>query len=216
MPEISIIIVFFKVKRELFECLDSIYQSRPKTNFEIIVVDNDDKKTIGAELKKRFPKVKYIESKVNIGYGAGNNLGVKHARSENLFILNPDTKIYSGDLSKLVDYIDKHKRIGIVAPLLVDKNNQPFPFQGSKELTPKYGIFSLSFISKLFPNNRIFKEYWFLGWDKAKNQKVDVVPGTAFMIKKELFDRLGGFDEKFFLFFEEFDLCKRIKNFYRC
>ncbi len=210
--KVSIIIVNYRVKEDLFTCLESIYNSKPGLRFEIIVVDNDEKKTLGKDLKRKFPKVKYIKSKGNIGYGAGNNLGAKYASGEYLFILNPDTKIIEGNISKLIRLSATNNKTGVVAPLLLDEKAQPYALQGTKELTPKKAIFALSFVSKLLPNNKIYQDYYNASWNKKNLKEVDVAPGTAFLIKREQFEEVGGFDENFFLFFEEFDLCKRIRK----
>lgn len=209
--KLSIIIVNYHVENDLFECIKSIQKFNKNLNSEIIVVDNDEEKTIEKDLSRKFPKVKYVKSPGNIGYGAGNNLGLKFAKGEFLIILNPDTKMASGSLRKILSLFED-KKIGIVAPILINNEGDPYELQGTKELTPKRAIFSLSFISKLIPKNKIYKDYYMLGWNKNKIKEVDVVPGTAFIIKKDLFEKVGGFDSNFFLFFEEFDLCKRIRE----
>ncbi len=212
MTMVSIIIVNYKVKKELFSCIKSIINSNPKTGYEIIVVDNDEVKSIKNDLLKSFPFVKYIPSKENIGYGAGINLGAKQAKGEFLFFLNPDTLVKKDAIDLLVRFLRQNRKGGVVAPLLLDSNENPYPLQGTLELTPKRAIFSHSIINKLFPKNPISKKFWQVGWDKNKNHSVDVVPGTALMISKKLFEKIGGFDERFFLYFEEFDLCKRVKE----
>lgn len=204
---ISVIIVNYKVEEQVLRCIKSLN----KNNFEIIIVDNSEKDLLSRSLKKQFPKVKYIKNKENIGFGAANNTGALHAKGEYLFFLNPDTEIISGNISNLLKHF-KNDKAGMIAPLLVDESNKPYELQGTRELTPKTGIFSLSFLSKVFPKNKIYKEYYLLGWNQKKIKDVDVVPGTAFIIRKSLFEKVGGFDEKFFLFFEEFDLANRIKK----
>jgi len=183
MTMISIIIVHYRVKKELFDCLASIRNTNSKVPYEIIVVDNDEKKTIEKELKKEFPKVMYIKSPQNKGFGAGNNLGAKYAKGEYLFFLNPDTIVKPGTIDNLVSFIKKNKQVGIAAPLLLRVNNEPFELQGEEELTPLRGIVVLSFVNRLFPKNFISRRFSFLDWDKKSNKKVATVPGTAFMIK---------------------------------
>lgn len=208
---ISVIIVHYHIKQELFLCLQSIYNVKGKTPFEIIVVDNDEKKSIEKDLKEKFPGVMYIKNPKNTGFGAANNLGVRHAKGEFIFFLNSDTVLLNDVMSKLLLFFKHHKDAALVAPLLFGRDNKPYQ-QGSLLLGIKEGIVCLSFLNKLFPNNPISKRYFLKDWDKATTKEVDVVPGTAFMIRKELFETLGGFDKRFFLFFEEFDLCRRIKH----
>ena len=210
--KLSIIIVNYQVKEKLFRCIQSIYDSKSKTEFEIIVVNNDDE-NISDALKKLFTKVIYVKSGKNLGYGGGNNLGAKYAKGEYLFILNPDTQIFKNTIDELVSFFDKNENVGIAAPMLIDENNKPFILQGTKELTPVRGIICLSFIEKLFPNNPISKNFWFKNWDHNELKEVEVAPGTGFVISKQLFNRVGGFDEKLFLYFEEDDISNRIRKF---
>lgn len=207
---VSIIIVNYKVKQQLFACIQSIVDSSPKTSYEIIVVDNDEKKIIHHDLQRKFSVVKYIPNE-NKGFGQGNNRGAQEAQGEYLFFLNPDTKIFSHTIDKLVAFLQKNKNAAAVSPLLHDMKGKVYQ-QGSLELTPFHSLFTLSFLNKLWPNNPVSKKYYLSAWNKKTVKEVDVVPGTAFLIRKEIFKKVGGFDEKFFLFFEEFDLCKRIKK----
>src|SRR6266480_1744701 len=149
--KLSIIIVHYKVKDELFHCIQSIKNSYIQYDYEIIVVDNDEEKTIEKELKKKIPVVTYIKSPGNIGFGAGNNLGAKYAKGEYLFFLNPDTIVSKHAIDKLILFLDKQKQAAVVAPLLVNPQGNPYPFQGTKKLTPLRGIIALSFINKFFP-----------------------------------------------------------------
>jgi GT2 family glycosyltransferase len=210
--EISIIIVNYKSKNELFNCIESIRNCKTKATYEILVIDNDERPTVNNNLSLKFKGVRYIKTAKNLGYGAGNNYGARLAKGEFLFILNPDTVVLNDTIDGLLRLLKKDKKTGIVAPLLIDEDKKIYPLQGTLELTPVRAIFGLSFINKIFPNNFIAKKYWLLNWDKAKDKEVDVVPGTAFMIRKKLFEQVGGFDENFFLYFEEFDLCRRIKK----
>lgn len=214
---ISIIIVHYHALHVLLETIHSIYKSKPKTKIEIIVVDNDEKERIKKTLRNKFPKVLYIKANGNVGFGAGNNIGTKQAKGKLLFFLNPDTKIFSGTIDNLSKYMQTHSKVGIVAPLLIDRDSKPFQLQGSDSLTPQSALFGLSFLNKLFPNNPISKKYFLKDWDKKKVRKVAVVPGSAFLIRKDVFKKVRGFDEQFFMYFEESDLCRRVIQFgYEC
>ncbi len=210
--EVSIIIVNYKVKKEILNCIDSIYSSNSSVSFEIIVVDNDSKNNLKKALIKKYPNVKYIKSPHNLGFGAGINYGEKIAKGEFLFFLNPDTIVKKGAIENLYKFIRNKKKIGLVAPLLLKNNKALYSLQGTKILSPKNAIFSLTILGNIFKNNKIANEYWLKDWNKNKNKEVDVVPGTAFMVKKDFFEKIGMFDEQFFLYFEEFDLCKRIRD----
>ncbi len=206
---ISIIIVHYYAEASLFACIESIIYSKPKNSFEIIVVDNNEEKNIEKRLKKRFPHVIYVPNE-NKGFGQGNNIGAAYAKGSHFLFLNPDTKVTKSSINELKNYLDQHSRVGIVAPFLYDASSKPYR-QGTRVLTPLNAIFSFSFIQKLFPNNFISRRYWMSNiWDKKTQREVESVPGAAFMIRREIFEKIGGFDENFFLFFEDIDICKRV------
>lgn len=210
-PLVSIIIVHYHVEKRLFACLHSLYAQKTVYPFEIIVVDNDEKPHIEKKLIEAFPNVRYIKNEKNTGYSGGNNLGAKHAKGAFLFFLNPDTLFESSVLDQLASFLEVQNEVGVVAPLLLDENKKPYPLQGAQELTPIRAIFSLSSLQKLFPKNRIANAYWNKDWNKKNSREVDIVPGSAFLIRKNLFEKLHGFDESYFLYFEEHDLCNRVK-----
>lgn len=211
MIELSIVIVNFKTKKEIISCLKSIEQNINRISYEIIVVDNEGNNSLKNELKEH-KNVKYILSNKNLGFGGGNNLGASQASGEYLFFLNPDTLIKGDVIEQLYKFIKSKKNIGIVSPLLVDDNLKPFHTQSRKELTPLNAVYSFSFLRKLFPQKNIYNDPFLNKWDKVTPIETNTVPGAALMISRYLFDKIKGFDENFFLYFEENDLSKRVKN----
>lgn len=210
--DLSIIIVHYKAKKELFDCLSSIRKSKPSFSYEIIVVDNDEDETVKPELAKKFIEARYIKSLGNIGFGAGNNLGASKAHGEFLFFLNPDTIVKHGAIDTLVEFLQKNPGVGIVAPLLINKDGTPCHIQVTTELTPVEGMVAHSFINKYFPENAISRRYFLHSWDKKGTKEVGVIQGAAFVIRRKIFEELHGFDERFFLYFEETDLCRRMRK----
>lgn len=209
---VSIIVVNYKVERELMTCVSSILKSKPKVKFEIVVVDNDEESKLGTLLKEKFPKVKYVKSSKNVGFGAGNNLGCKYALGEFLFFLNPDTIVEKGVIDILFNFVRNNPKSGMVAPLLIDPSGKAYPYQGSNEYDFKSALVTGSFLNKLFPDNPVSKNFFHKNWNKKETEEFGVVPGTAFMISKSLFEKAGMFDERFFLYFEEYDLAKRVRQ----
>lgn len=209
--QVSIIIVNYKVEKELVACVASIINSKPKVLFEIIVVDNDSGNHLKGVLRK-IHQVKYIKSKGNVGFGAGNNLGAKLAKGEYLFFLNPDTVLERDSIDILFDFIKNNPKRGMVAPLLLDPSGKIYPYQGSDQYSLISGLTISSFINKIFPNNQISRKFFHKDWNKKDIHEFDVVPGTAFIIKKNIFEKVGMFDENFFLYFEEYDLARRLKK----
>lgn len=189
-PKVSIIIVHYKNKEVLKNCLASIKKNL-KIKHEVIVVDNDQD---------------------NIGFGAGCNKGAKQAKAKYLLFLNPDTLVLKNSIKPLINYLDKHKKTAAVAPLLLDGKKNLYPIQGTSTLTPLKAIFGLSFINKLWPNNLVSSKYWINVKNKTKPIQAKVLPGSAFLIRKSIFNKFKGFDKNFFLYFEESDLFKRLTD----
>lgn len=164
-------------------------------DLEIILIDNnsggDDCKYLSEKFNHR---IRLVCNQENIGFGRANNQGAAIATGEYLFFLNSDTVLEGGALKELVDFFNSRSDIGILAPklLLADGRDQPFAFGD-------YPTF------KSVLSRRKSLEY------RKMPFAVDWVSGAAFIIKKELFEKAGGFDENFFMYFEDIDLCKRVK-----
>ncbi len=205
----SIIIVYYKNEQDLIITLDSLYEFNPENLFEVIIVDNSEDTSVKSKLTK-YKNLIYFNSGRNLGYGSGVNYGAKHAKGEFLFILNPDVVFTQNILSTIYKEFSKKTNIGIVAPLLLN-SNKSIMSQGAKNVNFFDAVVKFSFLDKIFPNNFISKKYWTKKWNVNKPTRVDNVPGTAFVIRTRVFIEVGGFDEKFFLYFEEFDLCDRVR-----
>lgn len=210
--DISIIIVQYHAKKVLLDCIQSIFKSSPKVSYEIIVVDNDEKETIKKEFVKLSPKIVYVKSPKNVGFGAGINLGAEHAKGKYLCMLNPDSLIVDKTIDKLYTFISKEKNAGIVSAVLLDSEGNSPEWLAGLTLTPLRAIFTFSIIHTLFPNNPITKKFLIFNKDVKHSKQTASVPLGAAMVKKDIFDEVNGFDEKFFLYYEDFDLCKRIQE----
>lgn len=208
---VSVIIVNYRVKEKLIKCIKSIKQTE-FSSYEIIVVDNEEDSNLDKVLKKEFKDVLYIKSEKNLGFSAGNNLGAKYAKGKYLFFLNPDTEVFPDTIKHLYNFLEKNKKTGIVSPLLVDKQLKPFTTQSRKELTPANILFSFSVLRKIFPKKSIYNDEFLKKWNKKEPILVDTIPGAALMISDKLFKKIEGFDENFFLYFEENDISKRVRD----
>jgi GT2 family glycosyltransferase len=174
--KVSFVIVFFDKFAVLKKTLLNLRNHASIYPFEVIIVNNGNR-DIQKETARVLPNVIYMKSPRNIGYGAGNNLGVSKSKGEYIFVLNPDTRLEEGTLNSLVSFLDKNKKAAVVAPCLLYPNKRPYKFQGSRLLTPIRGIFAHSFINKLFPNNPISKTYFLKDTQPSNVLKVNAVPG---------------------------------------
>jgi len=187
-PKVSVIIVNYHSRAYLSRLVASLWAGK-YTNFEIIIIDND---------------------RHNVGYGRAVNQGAAHARGQYLFVTNPDTLALPDTLAHLVDFLDTHPQTGLVAPLLLDPRGRPYRLQGTGPLTPLTAIFALSAINKYWPQNPVSRAYWLTDINRGRPFSVSVAPGTAFLVRRAAFIPIGGFDSRFFLYFEESDLCRRL------
>lgn len=211
--DVSIIIVAYRGRVDLFNCLQSIFTVKliSSINFQVVLVDNNVEGYIDKDVLRRFPNLNYIKSSHNLGYGTALNLGVAQSKGKYLFCINQDIQLERQTLEKLRSFFCDDKT-AIVGPILLKKDKNAYPLSGSKSLNPVNAIFSLSFINRLLPNNPVSKNYFLTDIDRSKPISVDVVPGSALMVRRDVYLEVGGFDEKFFLYFEESDFCKRVKE----
>ncbi|MDD5031952.1 MAG: glycosyltransferase family 2 protein [Patescibacteria group bacterium] len=194
----SIIIVNFNTRELLKNCLTSIFKSCGRKNFEIIVIDNNSGDGSLEMLEENFGRqIIIIANKENIGFGAANNLGAKTARGEYLFFLNSDTIIRNDILAPAEKIFSSSKNIGILAPQLILLSGDKQP--------EAYGR---------FPNlaNLFIRKFRKIFAKENKILPVDWVSGAALFIRKNVFQKISGFDENFFMYFEDIDLCKRVRD----
>lgn len=191
--KLSIIIVSYNTKKLLADCLKSVYIDMPE--IEMVVVDNGSTDGSQAMIKSKFPQAKLIESRRNLGFGKANNLGAKESSGEIIFFLNSDTIVPKGSLGKLLQYFEKNPGAGVVGPKVVMTNGKIQPYSFGDDIN----LISL------------IKDKFVKGLPKIKN-KVDWVTGAALAVRREAFEAANGFDENFFMYFEDNDLCIRVRT----
>jgi O-antigen biosynthesis protein len=217
--ELSVIIVNYNVKHFLEQCLYSVRQALKKTSGEIIVIDNCSSDNSLAYLQPDFPDVRFVANKENLGFARACNQGWKMSSGRFVLFLNPDTILPEDCFEACIRFFDQHPEAGALGSKMLDgsgaflkESKRAFP----SPLTSLYKLFGLS---KLFPRSAHFSRYHLGHLDENKNNEVDVLAGAYMMIKKEVLDQVGGFDERFFMYGEDVDLSYRIqksgqKNFY--
>ncbi|NCN87487.1 MAG: glycosyltransferase family 2 protein [Candidatus Pacebacteria bacterium] len=213
-PIVTVIIVYYQATNDLLNCLHCLSLLTDETSFEVIIVDNNPRLTKGETKQLTFKNISLtiIQNCKNLGFGQANNIGARLAKGEYLFFLNPDTLPESGLVDKIVNFFKSHPQAGSVSPRQKHQDGKPYKIQGSLELTPIRAIFSESIIHTLWPNNPIAYKYFLKDLNPEQDQQVDAAPAGVCMIEKKAFDEIGGFDPKFFLFFEEHDLAQKLKK----
>lgn len=204
--DVSIIIVNYNTKNLLLDCVKSILEKTIGINYEIIVVDNNSKVSPKNELYEIFPKIIYFQSEINLGFGGANNLGVENANGEFLFFLNSDTKLINNAIWELFNFYKKNKNlnIGAMGGNLFDKFGNP---------NFSYSLVFPSLINIILYRSRIYRFLKIESFNKSDQYKiVSIIIGADLFIKKELFEKVGGFDPNFFMYVEEGDLQFHLKK----
>lgn len=208
--QLSIIYIYYNTPEEILSSIKSVLNTIKKTEFEIVVVDNNSPKPL-PKMKFKFKKIRIIVNNKNLGFGKAVNQAVKIASGNYIFILNPDTVALENSIDLLVKKIESDKKIGILGPQLIDSRGRILHSIASNPKLPDV-LFALSFINKYWPTNPYSKKYWATGVDRNIEMETETLGGAALMMSKKLFLKIKGFDERFFLYFEEIDLCNRIKK----
>lgn len=209
--DLSVIIVNWNTKKLLEDCLDSIYKFSKGISFEVIVVDNASQDGSQQIVKKKFPKVKLIENKDNLGFGKANNQGLKIAKGEYIMLLNSDTYQIENSFEKIVKKARELPNLGAFGPLLLHEDRTIQQSVGFFPHLPQV-VWWMSFLDDL-PGATFLKPYH-VDHDSfyKKQHEVDWVTGAAIVVPKKVFDQLGGFDEAIFMYGEDFEWCFRIKK----
>jgi O-antigen biosynthesis protein len=210
MTKISIIIVSWNTKDLLNKCLRSIYDSTGDLELEVFVIDNNSGDGSVEMVKKSFPQVKLIANDNNVGFGRANNQGIDQSTGDYILILNPDTELEKDTLEKSVKFMKENSDCGIVGPKMTFKDGG---FQPSVRIFPTFIpiLLMLTKLTKIFKFKSVSR-YLAEDFDYSKTQVVDQVMGAYMFTSRSALDKVGGFDERFFLWFEEVDLCKRFSE----
>lgn len=201
-PLLSIIIVNYNGKKFLKDCLDSVYDQLGALPAEVIIIDNDSKDGSCALIKTQYPQVLLIESKINHGFGKGNNEAVKQAKGAYVLLLNNDT-ILLDPLPPLLDFIREDDSIGVLGINMLNAKKEYMPPGGN---FPDVG--NMFRFKKIFDNGKAFQT----GVFEKESYDIDWLGGSFLLISKKLYDEIGGFDEDFFMYVEDVDFCKRIAD----
>lgn len=208
--DLSIIILNWNTRDLLRQCLTSILSDSCNTiQYEIIVVDNASSDGSRDMLKAEFPTIHLIVSKSNVGFGAGNNSALPEAKGRYILFLNTDTVVHPGALSSLIAYADSRHDLGVVGAKLINADGS---LQYSCRHFPNLatGFFRNTPLGRLFPSNKFNADYLMSSWDHAEPRDVDWVSGAALLLRASLIPKVAGFDEDYYMYCEDVDLCWRV------
>nr|WP_302477349.1 glycosyltransferase family 2 protein [Sphingomonas sp. ID1715] len=208
----SILVVSYNTRQITLECLDSLYRHPPSVPYEVIVVDNASKDGSAEAIAAAFPQATLVASAENLGFGGGNNLAARSAKGRRLLLLNPDTIVFERTFDAVWDYAEREPFRGIWGGRTLHKDGSLNPPSCWREIS-LWGLFTTSSgLQHLFPSNPLVSWEDYGGWQRDREREVDIVAGCFLLIDTPLWEQLGGFDSRFFMYAEESDLCMRAKR----
>lgn len=208
MPAVTVIIVSYKVRYYIEQCLNSVLRSVPDA--QILVVDNKSDDGSVEYLRERFGQIEVIANDFNAGFGKANNMALAKATGRYVLFLNPDTVVAERTIPGCIEYMDAHQETGAVGVRMQYCNGR-FANESRRSLpTPMVSFWHMAGLGKLFPRSKVFARYHLTYLDRNSECGIDVVSGAFMFIRKEVLDKTGGFDEDFFMYGEDIDLSYRI------
>lgn len=217
--KLSVVIVNYNVEHFLEQCLLSVRKAMQHVSGEVFVVDNNSIDGSVKMVKNKFPEVKLIANKENLGFSKANNQAMRMASGEYILLLNPDTVVEDDTFSKVVEFMDEHADAGGLGVKMVDGSGKFLPESKRGLPTPEAAFYKMFGISKLFPKSKRFSKYHLGYLDENQTHQVDILAGAFMLMRKSVLDEIGLLDESFFMYGEDIDLSYRIikagyKNYY--
>lgn len=207
--DLSIIIVSYNTAELLEQCLLSIKTAVIKLKSEVFVVDNNSRDETVQMVKEDFPWVKLIANSKNLGFSKANNLAIKKAVGKYVLILNPDTEVFEDTLVSMVKFMDREPDVGI-ATCRVELADGGLDYDCRRHFpTPWRAFCHFAGLSKIFAGSKLFDQYYMGYVSSQKEHEIDSCVGAFMMVRASVFDKIGVFDEDFFFYGEDLDLCWR-------
>lgn len=217
--KLSVVIVNYNVEHFLEQCLHSVRKASKNLSVEVFVVDNNSVDGSVAMVKEKFPDLKLIANKENLGFSKANNQAMRVAKGEYILLLNPDTVVEETTFDKVVAFMDAHPDAGGLGVQMIDGQGNFLPESKRGLPTPSVAFYKMFGFSKLFPKSKKFGRYHLGYLDKDATHEVEILSGAFMLLRKKALDKVGLLDEEYFMYGEDIDLSYRIilggyKNYY--
>ena len=210
--DISIVIVNYNVKEFVANLLGSLEKAKDHLKLEIIVVDNASSDGSASYLKKRFPNVKYILNDQNVGFGRANNMAIRQVKGTYTLLINPDTIVQQDTLKIMFDHMENHPDTAAAGCKILNPDGT-FAAESRRSVpTPLTALYKMLGLHRIFPKSRTFSAYYVGGKDEDQESSVPVLSGAFMFFRTSALKQAEGFDEQFFMYGEDIDLCYRIRQ----
>ncbi|MCL2131583.1 MAG: glycosyltransferase family 2 protein [Lentimicrobiaceae bacterium] len=217
--KLSIVVVNYNVVYFLEQCLSSVYQAVKGIDAEVFVADNNSVDGSVEMLQEKFPQVKLIANKENLGFSKANNQAIRQAKGEYILLLNPDTVVEMDTFSKIIAFMDETADAGALGVKMVNGRGDFLPESKRSLPVPSVAFYKIFGLSKLFKKSHRFGKYHLTYLDADEIHSVEVLSGAFMLLRKSVLDKIGLLDEDYFMYGEDIDLSYRIiksgyKNYY--
>lgn len=209
--DLSIIIVNWNSSVYLEKCLDSVYANTPALGFEVIVVDNASFDGCETMLARKFPDVKFVQSRTNLGFSGANNLGLTEASGGILLFLNPDTEVVGSALSEMIAALERTREAGVIGALLLNSDGSVQTSCIQRFPTVWNQMIDAEFLRNAFPALSVWGTRPLLQKQQAP-VPVDVISGACMMMRRSVFEQVGLFSPNYFMYSEDVDLCFKVRQ----
>ncbi len=210
--QLSIIIVSYNTEELLTDCLDSVAKAAKDLETETFVIDNNSLDRTVETVKQKFPWVKLIANPNNLGFSKANNLALKIAKGKYILVLNPDTVLEGDTLFKMLEFMDKNPEYSM-ATCKVELESGKLDLDARRRFpTPWRSFCHFSHLSKVFKNITFFSEYYMDDIPQDQEHEIDACAGAFMFIRSSILKKVGFFDEDFFFYGEDLDLCYRFRQ----
>lgn len=208
--KLSVIIVSYKVRFYIEQCLHSLFRAVDGIETEVYIVDNHSDDGSVEYLTQKFPNVNIISSNRNLGFSRANNVAIKQCTGEYVLLLNPDTIVGEHTIHDVLAFMDEHERASGVGVMMLKDNGEKAMESRRGVPTPMTAFYRMSGLCARYPNSRRFARYYmsYLSWDEPA--QIEIISGAFCMLRREVLDKVGLLDEDYFMYGEDIDLSFRL------
>lgn len=205
-PDVAGIVVNYNARDHLLRCVGSLFDAQVSP---VVVADNGSSDGSGDELAVAFPAARWVATGANLGYGTAANMAAKTVSSGYLLVCNADVVVGRAAVRLLVDALEARPELAVVGPRIVDAEGDLYP--SARRFPDLLEAFGHGILGQFWAGNPFSRRYRMTGWDHAGRRDVDWVSGSCFLARREAWEQVGGFDEDFFMYMEDVDLCWRVR-----
>jgi N-acetylglucosaminyl-diphospho-decaprenol L-rhamnosyltransferase len=208
--DLAVVVVNHNSGEFLPRCVASVYAAAEDLALEVVVVDNASRDGSAQRVAAEHPAVRIIENPVNRGFAAAVNQGIRQTGAPFALLLNPDAEITGGTLAALLKVAGERSRAGAIGLLVRNPDGSVQP--SARRVPGLVESMAHAFLGPVLPNNPFSRAYTMAGWDRATEREVEWISGSAMLLRREAYEEVDGFDEGYFMYVEDVDLCTRLRK----